>query len=184
MKPSNPIDQFAVSASSFCRWCEAAPSEQADRELRSREVRRLLARLIADALALPETNPGNSPDSVRATDDELKALTPRLADLPVDKYGVYFWPADLQSDPVVASLIDDLQEIYRDLRDGLWLYEQGHIDAAAWQWLLLFEIHWGHHASNALHALQGQTANTSYGAAVLIGGKTSHTSALKDLGGL
>ncbi len=160
MKPPNSIDQFAASVSSFCRWCEAAPNDRADKQLNSREVRRLLARLIADALALPETSPDDAPDAVRATDDELKALALRLAELPVDEYGVYFWPADLQSDPVVASLIDDLQSIYRDLKDGLWLYQQGHADAAAWQWLLLFEVHWGHHASNALHALQAQAANT------------------------
>lgn len=160
MKPPHAIDQFAHSALSFCRWCETPPNDRGDKELRSREMRRLLARLIADALNLPETNHGDSPDAVRASDDELKALVPRLAELPVDEYGVYFWPADLQSEPVVASLIDDLQDIYRDLKDGLWLYEQGHVDAAAWQWLLLFDSHWGHHASNALHALQGQAANT------------------------
>lgn len=160
MTSTDPIPHFAQLAQDFCRWCEAAPDGEADKESHSREMRRLLASLIAYALALPEACPGNSPEAVRTSDEELAALGPRLAELPIDTYGVYFWPADLQANPVVASLVGDLQGIYRDLKDGLWLYEQGYADAAAWQWLLLFDAHWGHHASNALHALQGQAANT------------------------
>lgn len=152
------IDRFAECAQDFCRWCEAAPPSEPCPDSRSREMRLLLARLIAAALELPRTDPGDAPEPEGVGNAVLKALHPRLASLPIDLYRVFFVPSELESQPGMATVADDLQDIYSDLKDGMWLLERGHADAAAWHWRLLFESHWGHHASDALHALQAHAA--------------------------
>ena len=118
----------------------------------------MLARLIAAALELPRTDPGDAPEPEGISSAVLKALHPRLACLPINLYRVAFVPTDLDAQPGMAAVTDDLQDIYSDLQDGLWLYGLGYVDAAAWHWDLHFESHWGHHASDALHALQGHAA--------------------------
>jgi hypothetical protein len=43
---------------------------------------------------------------------------------------------------------DDLADIYRDLSDGLALWDRGTDDAraaACWEWRFHYEIHWGQH---------------------------------------
>ena len=54
---------------------------------------------------------------------------------------------------------DDLADIYRDLKEGLELYEAGHVAEALWEWSQSFNTHWGRHASSALHALQAYAAD-------------------------
>jgi len=159
MTSTDAIDRFATLAQAYCHWCEAPAAAESDAGLLGREMRSLLARLIAAALELPESDCDDAPDAECVRSAELKALCPRLAGLALDFYGVYFLPSDLDS-AVVGSLIDDLQDIYADLHAGLWLYERGHHAAAAWEWTLLFEVHWGHHAANALHALQAQAVGS------------------------
>ncbi|MDQ0427430.1 hypothetical protein QOZ98_000255 [Planomicrobium stackebrandtii] len=43
--------------------------------------------------------------------------------------------------------------IYRDIKKGLILYEQGHSMEAIWEWKFGFEVHWGEHATSAIRAL-------------------------------
>ncbi len=50
-------------------------------------------------------------------------------------------------------LFDDLAGIYRELRDGLALWNVGTPDAqaeAAWQWRFNYEFHWGEHLFQAM----------------------------------
>jgi hypothetical protein len=48
---------------------------------------------------------------------------------------------------------DDLADIYRDIKNGLWLHENRHSTEAIWEWKHSFNTHWGRHAVGALHAL-------------------------------
>jgi hypothetical protein len=53
------------------------------------------------------------------------------------------------------SLAGDLSEIWADLREGLSLYDHGHVVEAVWEWRFGFEHHWGTHlvaAQRAIHA--------------------------------
>ena len=50
--------------------------------------------------------------------------------------------------------LDDLGDVYKDVRAGLVLYESGEPNEALWHWQYLHRIHWGRHAVGALFALQ------------------------------
>jgi hypothetical protein len=53
----------------------------------------------------------------------------------------------------VAMLWDDLADIYRDLKNGLRLFDLGTQDAtlqAIWDWRFGYENHWGSHLMQAL----------------------------------
>jgi hypothetical protein len=54
---------------------------------------------------------------------------------------------------VTGDIIDDLGDIYRDLRRGLVHWQDGNLADALWEWRFNFQIHWGEHATSALRAL-------------------------------
>jgi hypothetical protein len=54
---------------------------------------------------------------------------------------------------VGASLADDILDIYKDVKNGIILYEKNdHIEAVS-EWKSSFDIHWGNHAVDAIRAL-------------------------------
>lgn len=71
----------------------------------------------------------------------------------VDPYG---WDDETGA----GSLTDDFFDIYRDVSRGLIAYDRGEPGSAAWEWRFHFDIHWGDHAVDALHALA--TARTRH----------------------
>jgi hypothetical protein len=53
-------------------------------------------------------------------------------------------------------LWDDLADIYRDLKDGLNLWDSNTHDAqreASWKWRTNYEIHWGTHLARATQTI-------------------------------
>jgi hypothetical protein len=73
-----------------------------------------------------------------------------------EHYWEYFDPY-IEADQVVASLSDDLLDVYRDVMRGLALWDAGLPPAAIWEWRFYFEHHWGDHAIDALRALHRAT---------------------------
>ncbi|HEY3331377.1 MAG TPA: DUF5063 domain-containing protein [Capsulimonadaceae bacterium] len=55
--------------------------------------------------------------------------------------------------PVVGDVADDLADIYRDVKNGLILYDCGYIDEAVSEWRESFLVHWGDHLVDALRYL-------------------------------
>lgn len=144
----NPIDQFAGAAKRFCHWCESPPAPD------SLQARKVLAGIYTAALSLPE---GNWDFDIAEPAPSAERL-PQLAALPFSLYNVFFIPSNLDETPCMGDLVDDFQDIYRDLRVGLSLYELHQTEAAAWLWNLSFRTHWGHHAASALFALEAHEA--------------------------
>jgi hypothetical protein len=58
-----------------------------------------------------------------------------------------------QEPPVAGSLSDDLLDVYRDVGEGLALWESGQDANAIWEWRFSFESHWGARAIDAMRAL-------------------------------
>ncbi len=89
------------------------------------------------------------------TPEKRSAIARNLSSLPFQYYWEIFTPSDLDGDkePVCGDLFDDFQDIYGDLSTGLWLYDRGHVETAAFTWNLMFGVHWGRHAVSAMHAL-------------------------------
>lgn len=50
-------------------------------------------------------------------------------------------------EPVVGSLSDDVLDVYRDIRGGLWSWEKNEPANAIWEWRFSFDAHWGDHAA-------------------------------------
>lgn len=69
-----------------------------------------------------------------------------------DAYWEVFDPYE-DAEPVAKALADDVLDIYRDVRRGLWFWEKGEMADAVWEWRFSFESHWGNHAVDALRAL-------------------------------
>lgn len=147
-------NQFAEKAYAFCAWCENSEELAESSEEASRSIRRLVAALYLAALDLPEVEVDDAPEGHRISMEERKKIWPKLKVLPFSYYQVFFTPSNLTDQPVVGDLTDDLEDIYADLKEGLWLLERGRHQAAIWQWRFSFETHWAHHAADAIHALQ------------------------------
>ncbi|MEM6927207.1 MAG: DUF5063 domain-containing protein [Myxococcota bacterium] len=56
-------------------------------------------------------------------------------------------------EPVANTLADDLSDVWRDVTEGLSLYDAGHRGSACVHWRLGHGSHWGEHAVGALRAL-------------------------------
>ncbi len=147
---SKAIERFAEAAGHYCRWAEGEPT---DSRSEARTARRLVAELYWLAVHLPDGPPGS--DAPEITLEQRQMVLRRFGALPFQYYAECFNPLAIPpEEPVIADLADNFADIWCDLKRGLVLYERGAIDAAAWEWRLHFSIHWGHHATGALYALQ------------------------------
>jgi hypothetical protein len=145
-------DGFADVARQYCAWAEAAPSAPLD-ELRM--ALDLLPRLYSAALSLPrewpDTEAAGPPD---APSISWKEIYKRFAPVPVGYYVDALEPLSPGSTEVgTGDVHDDLADIYSDLKEGLWLQQQGHPGLAAAHWGATFWAHWGDHCTGALRAL-------------------------------
>jgi hypothetical protein len=119
-------------------------------------VQQLLASLYAAAVSLPDVEGSDDPPRFQMTNDEWQHLFNSLQAIlgPRSHYREVFDPYDPnECEPVTASLADDLADVYRDLREGLHLWDAGHRHDAVWAWRDGFQSHWGEHATGALRAI-------------------------------
>ena len=116
-------------------------------------ARRVLARLVAAATALPMVEP--------ESDGPLPTVA-APADWPgFEQHDLYWEVFDPYVDeaPVAGDLSDDVIDIYREVREALTRYDTGNTKDATWSWRFGFEGHWGDHAVDALRALQRACRN-------------------------
>lgn len=57
------------------------------------------------------------------------------------------------NEPGGGSLSDDILNIYKDLKEGIILFEQDTPNEAIWHWKFHFQAYWGSHVVNALRTL-------------------------------
>jgi hypothetical protein len=73
----------------------------------------------------------------------------------VNYYGEHADPLEIGSgETSLGDLADDLADIWRDLKEGLEVFDTGNPAGAAYHWHEHFTIHWGSHAASALNILQ------------------------------
>lgn len=141
------LDDFASAARSYCNWAEQADGQQSAKS-EMQAARRYLAALYAIAVGLPsyECEWVERPVSK----DEWAEKYARFGALPVGYYGSICNPLQVPAgEAALGDLADDLADIWRDLQQGLTIFEDGYRNAAGWQWQDSFS-HWGEHALNAL----------------------------------
>ena len=72
---------------------------------------------------------------------------------PLGYYRQIFNPFDAADSQGLSSLADDLADVYRDLKDGLTLWQEGSRSIAIDEWQESIRIHWADHASSAIRVL-------------------------------
>jgi len=102
-------------------------------------------------------NKDYTPNDISQNDFELilKSLSERLSD------NRYYWQVfdpldDQENDPVLGDLLDDIGDIYKDLKRSLTLFNEGTNlakNTAMWQFKFEFDNHWSDHCISALYAL-------------------------------
>ncbi len=145
------LEAFAAAAEQFCAWAEG---ESRGIVSDARLARALISELFRRAIDLPEQSDWNG-DAPEISIDRYTRVYQRFGSLPFNFYSECSNPLIVPAEePITADLADDLADVWRDVKGGLLLFGDGNITAAAWHWRFHFEIHWGHHASAALYALQ------------------------------
>ena len=156
MSDSRPkeVNLFVEEARAFVALCETPHDGESADDFRNECLRRL-AGLYHAALKIPDVPFRAAPDPP-ATDDQQR-VTENLMALPFQYYTEALEPANLDKNGSVAmgDLFDDFIDIHRDLSDGLWLFDQGHWEAAVFHWRQL-HWHWSNHVIGALHALDSR----------------------------
>jgi hypothetical protein len=155
---SGHVVEFTAVANEFCKYAEHAGEMKGEELLNI--MQRLLPLLYLKASFLPPLEPvfedGNEKfvtegdwlrirngfrSKLRSADDYLE--------IPDDK--------TIEPDePVVASLSEDMADIYQDMKNFVLLYQTGTnevMNDAVWECRMNFENYWGHKLVNGLKAI-------------------------------
>lgn len=144
------IKQFAEIAGNYCLWAESFCSNFPQVML---IARKLLAGLHLAVLDLPDFGCGKDVIDIPSLSKENHVYQ-HFQNMPINGYWDVFDPLNQEdTQSVFNSLADDLSDIYRDLKRGLLLYNQGYITEAVWEWRFNFQIHWGVHLVSAQRAI-------------------------------
>ena len=155
MKQAKPIKRFAKAARAFCGWATSGPAEATGQAIAAAQ---LVADLLAAGCALGAEE--GEPAIGEVHPDELKRVTETAAALPFQYYSEVFSNLVVPpEEPVVGDIVDDMEDIYRDVSIGLVLFDQGRKGKAAKHWRFWFVHHWGEHATSALRALWSYVAD-------------------------
>lgn len=147
-------DEVADFHAAALAYCPSVENEAVE----PRAVLRNLVRLVDAALGVPAVKPSavdheKDPPGLAGASKAVQANVEKALH-PADWYQMYFHPLNAAEPvPCTGSLSEDLAEIYEEVRRGLHLASIGAEEDAAWYWRLMFEGHWGRHATQAIVAL-------------------------------
>lgn len=144
------VQKFVTLSNEYCLWVEG-DAKSSEEELRL--ANHYLVNLYSAILEVKAKDGGEDVDFVELTHEDWKRAYDRFASFMFKYYSVSFSPTKLEEGPVTGDIADDLADIYRDLKNGLWLYDNGFKVEAVWEWKESFKTHWGRHVVSALHAL-------------------------------
>jgi hypothetical protein len=149
------LHRFSQRARDYCTLIDAAATLDVNDFLR--QAQSALHEISAAALELPACAPDEGMTeaqrmSYQESHDLFEALGRILGEY--EGYWTVSFPYDDSVEPVYASLADDLADIYRDLKEGLALYdEHGSSDNTLWALRFQYMAHWGAHATDAMKAI-------------------------------
>jgi len=104
----------------------------------------LLDRLL---IAYHETDDVGPATDSRPPPNDYKQ-TRALVESRFPDFGFYAWAGPEEnpnSEVMMGDAIDDLADIYGDLRDVVWLWENSSAADATWQFRFGYQTHWGRH---------------------------------------
>jgi hypothetical protein len=148
---------FASNAELYVHWFDQITSNETS-AINMRGLHEILGVLQAAAARLRGVAPGDDADDDFEYDGFAAAGILRRK-LPVDAYSVVFDPFEYDPrevnppKPVMAMISDDLSDIYRNLMEGLVLFQNGQTQGALWHWHFTYYAHWGRHLSHVQSAI-------------------------------
>ncbi|MFO1021481.1 MAG: DUF5063 domain-containing protein [Planctomycetales bacterium] len=151
----DPLDLFAAEALRFETWATSPGST--DEQAATREALIRLTSLYLAGLQLPPAwSDGllNQPDAESISVRECDRVIAHRS-IPFDHHYSVFNPTIVPPDaePSIHSVCDDFRDIYSDVITGLRAYQCGQRAQANWEWGTGFTLHWGDHATSAIHSL-------------------------------
>ncbi|MCE4553616.1 DUF5063 domain-containing protein [Roseateles cellulosilyticus] len=127
---SQTVLDFATAARGFCLWCEDEMSERTEVHAAS-----WLARLYGLGVVLPSVDSNIEDGLPDLPADFLVRAQTNLSVFNGRYYREVFDPApELDDEPVIGDIGDDLLQTYKDVRRGLMLFDAGGVAEALWQW--------------------------------------------------
>jgi Domain of unknown function (DUF5063) len=138
------VEEFLDSAISYCEFVENYMVNNDKEKLTQLLIS--ISSLYTLAMSLPKVEPNDTEIY------DIKFDVPDVKFEKNDTYWMVFEPYTAE-EPLCGSLSDDLIDIYKDLKEGVLLYQSDEQVEAIWHWKFNFEIHWGRHAVNAMRAL-------------------------------
>lgn len=152
------VIEFVAVANEYCKYAEHASEIKGEALLKI--LQRLLPLLYLKTSFLPELTPyfeeGNEKfvsetDWSKIHDDFKKKFGSAN-----DYLEVFDERMNDSEGPVVASIAENMADIYQDLKDFILLYQTGTIEVmndALWECRMNFERYWGQKLLNALRAV-------------------------------
>lgn len=150
--PDVMLNAFAEVARSFCHWAE---NDELEPDAAHQHLADLHSSILRIVLITPKTS--DLPDD-HVTHDDWKLVFTRFQALLPTIYRNIYDPLEEEPKVDVVQLADDMADIYRDVKEGLVLFDKGLFDDANWEWRYNFQIHWGRHLTSALTAIHAHTA--------------------------
>lgn len=142
---------FRDIALEYCEWVEKGQA----REKVEVWLPQILAEMICVIYSISDdgrADAGAEADGFKARDHQ--EVIGSLPNLPFQYYREGSNLLDLEGEAFeMADLYDDISDIYRDLSEGLFLYEKVSANEAERYWRQSFRYHWGDHATGALRTL-------------------------------
>jgi hypothetical protein len=151
---------FINTVQKYCKWAEASPGSV---EMEVFTALELLSELYFYGLKLDVAEDWDYPDFTMLTHDDWVRMHKRFGSMSFQCYRSVFDPLNLEgNESGIGDVCDDLADIYRDLKNGLILYETIGEDAGLKYWQGHFSIHWGRHLTDALNALECYRSKNYY----------------------
>jgi hypothetical protein len=148
---------FLVTARDYCSFIELTTKK--DKEF-LRQVQDLLLKLYQEARSIPLTTVTHDEDvEVQLSKEASENILRQIADkIGADRfYWTVFDPTDdKDTEAVCGDLVDDLGDIYKDIKRSLLTFDQETLTSkedAIWSMKFGFEKHWGQHAIDALRTI-------------------------------
>jgi hypothetical protein len=150
--------EFLKSARDFCNFIETYSS---DKSLTFIRIAQLLLQEIylggqdLEEVILVYNREFSDLVSEESSKKRMKFIADRL------EKSRYYWhvfdpTTESEREPVCGDLVDDLGDIYKELKNSLLLFDTGkpeETESAVWTFKWGFDNHWGNHCINAIYAL-------------------------------
>ena len=155
---SRNVVEFVAVANEFCKYAEHASELNGDEMLKI--MQRILPLMYLKASLLPQLDPffeeGNEKFVSEADWTTINETLKKKFGTANDYLEVFDEKINDSEGPVVASISEDMADIYQDIKDFLLLYQTGTgevMNDAVWECRMNFENFWGQKLVNSMRAI-------------------------------